>query len=207
MSRRQVPVSAAGQRRMMHSIFFLVRIIEHALRLAHWRWRHNFEAGIRELMVSTTHLSCVAVLTSKSWLLIRREVGVVRWSSGRWAITKSLCRQLPFLGRTRTSSVYSCINELLLLWCCWLRIHSGSWGDGTCWGWLMISRLTYVIIHEITCKSYCLRRFLLSLLCTFRLWRLQRLVHGFLRLRVPVLAKNDVIVVLWHIVSQIIVLS
>lgn len=71
----------------------------------------------------------------------------------------------------------------------------------------MISRLTYVIIHEITCKSYCLRRLLLSLLCTFGLWRLQGLVHSFLWLRVPVLAKHDVIVVLWHIVSQIVMLS
>ena len=71
----------------------------------------------------------------------------------------------------------------------------------------MIPRLTYVIINEISCKSYCLRRLLLSLLCTFGLWCLQGLVHGFLWLRVPVLAENDVVVVLWHIVSQIVVLS
>ena len=71
----------------------------------------------------------------------------------------------------------------------------------------MVSRLTYVIIHEITCKSYCLRRLLLSLKGTFGLWCLQGCVHAFLWLRVPVLAENYVIVVLWHIVSQIVVLS
>ena len=71
----------------------------------------------------------------------------------------------------------------------------------------MISRLTYVIINEISCKSYCLRCLLLSLLGTFGLWCLQGLVHALLWLRVPVLAENDVIVVLRHIVSQIVVLS
>ena len=71
----------------------------------------------------------------------------------------------------------------------------------------MISRLTYVIINEITSKSYCLRRLLLSLLGALGFWSLQRLVHSFLWLRVPVLAKNDVIVVLWHIVPKIVVLG
>ena len=73
----------------------------------------------------------------------------------------------------------------------------------------MFSDLTYVIIHEISSKSYCFRRLLLSssLLCTFGLRGLQGRIHGFLWLWVPVLAENDVIVVLRHIVSQVVVFS
>ena len=81
MSRWQIAVSATGQRRMMHRVFFLMRIVEHAGRLAHRRRRQDLEASIRELMTTDTHLSSVAILTLKSRCLIRREVGIVRSSS------------------------------------------------------------------------------------------------------------------------------
>ena len=71
----------------------------------------------------------------------------------------------------------------------------------------MISCLTYVIINEITSKSYCFRRLWLSLLGGFWLRGREGCIDGFLWLWVPVLAKYDVVIVLRHIVSQIVVLG
>ena len=71
----------------------------------------------------------------------------------------------------------------------------------------MISCQTYVIINEITSKSYCFRRLLLSLLGRFWLRGREGRIDGFLWLWVPVLAEYDVVVVLRHIVSQIIMLG